>query len=111
MVHGIKFRSKDFEDGPEVDHMLYFLSAAIQFYDRENGVWLEMCGKRHHEIYADIAKEGYAEDCKANHKEGFMYIVDDESSPRFIDRETATELAKASGLPMIGSVLTSEDLW
>lgn len=30
---------------------------------------------------------------------------------RFVDRETATEIAKEIGIKMRGCVLTSEDLW
>lgn len=29
----------------------------------------------------------------------------------FINREEATEIAKDNDFPMIGSILTSEDLW
>ena len=106
----IKFTIID-QENPEEEHELVFLSAAIQFYDRENEVWLEMCGERHHQIIKKIHDQGYEEDYKAHHKDGFMYILDDEYSPRFMDRETATEIVKANDFNLIGSVLTSEDLW
>ena len=62
-----KFKVKEQRDGPEVEHEFIFLSAAIRFYDRENGVWLESCGRRHHEIIKDIHDQGYEADYKANH--------------------------------------------
>lgn len=107
----IRFKVKEMRDGPEVEHEIIFLCAAIRFYDRENGVWLESCGKRHHEIIKNIHDEGHTDDYKANHIDGFMYMIDDDPSPIFIDRETATELVKTADFKMIGSVLTSEDLW
>ena len=110
-MKAIKFKVKESIDGPEVEHELVFLSAAIRFYDRELGVWLESCGKRHHEIIKNIHDEGYEADYKANHTDGFMYMIDDDPSPLFMDRETATEIVKGANIPMIGSVLTSEDLW
>ena len=107
----VKIKVKEIKDGPEVEHKIVFLCAAIRFYDRENGVWVESCGRRHHEIIKDIHDEGYSDDYKANHIDGFMYMIDDDPSPIFINRDTATELAKLAGIPMIGCVLTSEDLW
>lgn len=107
----IKFKTKEQMDGPEVEHELVFLSAAIRFYNRELGMWLESCGKRHHEIIKDIYNQGYTADYKANHIDGFMYMIDNNPSPLFMDRETATEIVKAANIPMIGCVLTSEDLW
>ncbi len=107
----IKIKVKEMKDGPEVEHEIIFSCAAIRFYDRENGVWIEFYGRRHHEIIKDIHDKGYSDDYKSNHIDGFMYIIDDNPVPIFIDRDTATELAKSAGIPMIGCVLTSEDLW
>ncbi len=106
----IKFKVIN-QENPKEEHELMFLTAAIQFYDRENEVWLEMYGKRHHEIIKTIHNQGYEADYKANHKEGFMYILDDNYDVQFMDRETATKIAKDNGFNMIGCVLTSEDLW
>lgn len=112
MSKTITFKMREAKDGPEVEHTLTFLRAAIRFRDRELGVTLESCGRRHYEIIKDIHDEGYTEDYLAWHVDGFMYMIDDDPSPMFMDRDTATEVAKAAGIPMIASnCLTSEDLW
>ena len=41
-----------------------------------------------------------------------MYMIDGDGSPRFMDRETATEIAQKSGFPLRNpKALTTIDLW
>lgn len=49
---------------------------------------------------------------KKNHTDGFLCRVEGKNEIiTFISRENATAIAKRANYPMIGSVLTSEDLW
>lgn len=58
---------------------------------------------RHHHILHALPKEIPRDRLI----EGFLL----DSLGGFLDREEATRYAKANGIKMIGSVLTSEDLW
>ena len=88
--------------------MEHFKCAAI-IYKTGNNVWTERIGRRHHEIIKAIHDAGEIEQYKKTHVDGF--IVGEDWTAYFVDRETATEMAKAWGIKMRGSVLTSEDLW
>ena len=88
--------------------MRHFKCAAIR-YNAGEDIWTERRGKRHHEIIKAIHDAGETEQYKKSHMDGFIigeYWIDE-----FVDRETATKIAKALGIKMRGCVLTSEDLW
>lgn len=75
-----------------------------------NGITFE--GRRHHEIIADMVKKGFTPDFIRDFEQGF--IVTHEDYPfdgYFITRDEATEIAQKNKFSMIGSILTSEDLW
>ena len=88
--------------------MRYFKCAAIR-YKTSGDIWTERRGKRHHEIIKAIHDAGETEQYKKCHVDGF--IIGEDWTEEFVDRETATEIAKAWGIKMRGCVLTSEDLW
>lgn len=98
---------------PGTDLIIY--CAAIRFHDGDG--WVEMFGWRHHEIIRNIAAAGLSAQYKKWHEDGFMighlqYIRGTSKGwPVFFTREEATKLANAYHIPMIGSELTSEDLW
>lgn len=84
-----------------------FICSAIEYLN-ENGTLCTEYGKRHHEIYQqmkdkDIPKPSYK-------VEGFMVDFGFQNAI-FVNREEATKIAQNWNIPMIGSVLTSEDLW
>ena len=85
-----------------------FKCAAIR-YELPDGTWVERHGRRHHEILKVIKDAGDIEFYKRKHEHGF--IIGFPWSARFVSTEEATEIAKERGIPMIGGVLTSEDLW
>lgn len=68
-----------------------------------------VAGKRHHEILAKLAETGHTAEYKKWHQDGFI-VINDNFNLRFRTREECTEWAKAHNIPMIGSVLTSEDV-
>jgi len=39
------------------------------------------------------------------------FVIDDGNKTEFVNRNEATEIAKFWKMPIIGSILTSEDLW
>ena len=80
-----------------------FTEAAIKF--KIDDEWVIYTGERHHVIILKIARDGLTQEYKATHIDGFIY------NNEFIDRETATKIAKEKGIPMVSSILTSEDLW
>jgi len=85
-----------------------FISAAL--YDPETDA--RFTGKRHHEIISRLADKGYPSKIIRRCEQGFIVKhCDRYHDEYFITRENATELAKDNDYPMIGSVLTSEDLW
>lgn len=85
-----------------------FKCAAIG-YELPNGRWAERYGKRHHEILKAIRDAGEIDYYKKKHIHGF--IIGLPWTARFVSTEEATEIAEERGIPMIGGVLTSEDLW
>lgn len=93
--------------------MITFLQSAIRFYVKSSDIYSTMLGERHYNIIQDIKNLGLTEDYKASHIDGFLCKVTTkkDSIITFISRENATEIAKRANYPMIGSVLTSEDLW
>lgn len=94
------------------EHELVFLSAAIRFRDLDNDVILEQCGQRFVDIIREIRDAGYTQDYRTWHEQGFMYMIDGDGSPRFMDRETATEIAQKTGFPLRNpKALTTIDLW
>lgn len=66
-------------------------------------------GKRHHEIFAQLKERGYSKEEIAHSRQGFL--IGEDGTVKFISRDKATEIVKAYQYPMIGAVLTSEDLW
>ena len=85
-----------------------FESAAL--YDPDTCAYFE--GYRHHEIIRRLQEEGYPSHVVKRCKQGFMVHHEDFlHNSYFITREEATEIAKDNDYPMIGSILTSEDLW
>lgn len=86
-----------------------FICAAIRF--KYKNTWLEFYGIRHNDILKSIAEKGYTKYYKKNHIDGFMYTYENNEKRYFMDRNTATQVAKENNFSMIGSVLTSEDLW
>lgn len=97
--------------GMKEQHTFHFVTSAICFWDSTHNKWINKTGRRHHEIIKNIHDEGYSNDYKKNHIDGFMYFLDNDYTLRFMDRNTATQIAKIAGFKMIGCVLTSEDLW
>ncbi len=84
-----------------------FMCAAIEYLDQDNILRTEY-GRRHHEIYQQMKEKGIP---KPLYKvEGFMVDLG-LTNAVFINRDHATTIAKKWNMPMIGSVLTSEDLW
>lgn len=90
-----------------------FLQAAITVYIKETGMQQLFLGDRHCDILQKIADAGFTEDYKQCHEDGFLckIILPKDETILFINRKNATEIAKRANYPMIGSVLTSEDLW
>lgn len=88
-----------------------FLASAI-YFQSDNGP-IVMQGERHCDIIKDIADLGLTKEYKAAHTDGFWCNVHcmNHDTNLFISRENATQIAKRANYPMIGSVLTSEDLW
>ena len=84
-----------------------FMCAAIEYLD-ENGILHTEYGKRHHEIYQQMKNKKIPK--PAYKVEGFMV---DFGFPNavFVNRDEATKIAQKWKIPMIGSALTSEDLW
>ena len=68
-------------------------------------------GHRHHEIIKAMQEEGYPSHIVKRCVQGFMIRHCDDKNDYFISRDIATEIAKDNDFPMIGNVLTSEDLW
>ena len=68
-------------------------------------------GRRHHEIIKAMQEEGYPSHIIKRCIQGFMVQHCDYRDIYFMNREEATEIAKDNDFPMIGSILTSEDLW
>lgn len=68
-------------------------------------------GCRHHEIIQAMQEEGYPSHIVKRCVQGFMIKHCDDKEEYFVSREIATEIAKDNNYPIIGSVLTSEDLW
>lgn len=69
-------------------------------------------GVRHHEIFKYLKEkndEFLTTERIRNMRQGFL--VEEDGVIKFITREEATEIAKNNNFPMIGSILTSEDLW
>lgn len=92
------------------DNNVYlFFDSAIRYYNLETKDWHIAFGKRHSDIIRKLADAGLTESYKTGHIDGFLCIIN--GYIQFIDRGTATNIAKAANYPMIGSVLTSEDLW
>lgn len=85
-----------------------FKAAAIR-YKNKDGLISERHGKRHHEIIRAIHNDGEIEYYKQWHEDGFIF--GESLTARFINREEATKIARDMKIPMIGCVLTSEDLW
>lgn len=78
--------------------------ACVALFDPVTGITYSMPRpKRHHHILHALPIE-IPHDRLV---QGFML----DGIGGFIDREEATRYAKANGIKMIGSVLTSEDLW
>ena len=78
-----------------------------QPYNIETGIVL--CGWRHPCIFAQCVKLPKFKEHNDNTEQGFLTTKN-----RFLTREEALELVKSNGQlkhPMIGGVLTSEDLW
>lgn len=88
--------------------MVKFMKSAILYKD-SNGHTKIRVGKRHHEIIKQIHDEGNTKSYFKYHVDGF--ILSSRYGSMFVDREEATELAESMNIPMIGCVLTSEDLW
>ena len=88
-----------------------FLASAIYFKSDKGPI--TMHGERHYDILQEIADLGLTKDYKAGHTDGFLCKVHcmNHDITMFISRENATQIAKRANYPMIGSVLTSEDLW
>ena len=84
-----------------------FESAAL--YDPGTCTCFE--GYRHHEIIRRLQEEGYPSYVVKRCKQGFLVRHSNFHNSYFISREEATEIAKDNNYPMIGSILTSEDLW
>ena len=84
-----------------------FISSAL--YDPITDGKFEGC--RHHEIIKAMQEEGYPPHIVKRCIQGFMVQHCDYRDIYFINREEATEIAKDNDFPMIGSILTSEDLW
>ena len=95
-------------DGPRT---ITFLAAAIQFNTADCEVLMK--GERHCHIIQEIAEAGLTNDYKQSHIDGFLCRVNvrNHETTTFISRENATLIAKRANYPMIGSILTSEDLW
>ena len=92
--------------------MLKFIEAAIRIQDLETNSYLDICGKRHHEIIKRIHDIGYGDAYKKYHVDGFMVLDDETGSLAFVDREEATSIAEEQNIKMISpDALTSEDLW
>lgn len=88
-----------------------FLASAIYFKSDKGPMIMQ--GERHCDIIQEIANLGLTKDYKAGHTDGFWCNVHcmNHDTTMFINRENATQIAKRANYPMIGSVLTSEDLW
>jgi hypothetical protein len=67
-------------------------------------------GRRHHEIIKAMQEEGYPSHIVKRCIQGFIVKHSDYKEEYFISRDEATEIAKDNDYPMIGSILTSEDL-
>jgi hypothetical protein len=95
------------------DRTITFIDSAILFYVSEDESYHMKTGKRHSDIIKTIANLGLTEDYKNNHIDGFFCRISqgNESTLTFISREQSTIIAKKNNYPMIGSILTSEDLW
>lgn len=91
------------------EHKLSFLCSAIRFMEPIHKVVLDRYGKRHHHILESIRAEGYTDAYKKSHLDGFMVKIDNHIL--FFERNLATTLAERLGIEIIGSALTSEDLW
>lgn len=96
--------------------IITFLDSAIMFYNSKEEVYQVETGKRHCDIIKKIAEKGLTKDYKKNHTDGFFCKVvwkDNKHHPiqHFISREQSTRIAKENNYSMIGSILTSEDLW
>ena len=89
---------------------VHFLAAAVRAFNSATGERLEVYGERHHELFSRLRVAGVPRLDIQGSEQGFLVSVDD-GLPRFYNRQEATELAKKIGISMIGSVLTSEDLW
>ena len=89
-------------------HDYPFVAAAIKF--ESGGHTLVITGKRHHEILKKIKEIGLTGDYKKHYEDGFIYRTTT-GLHVFKERDECTEIAKRLNIEMIGSVLTSEDLW
>lgn len=104
---GLKYRAEWLPSyDPDVE-LPIFTCAAIMYNDGE-GIQI-MMGSRHHLIRGAIKERNQLEEYKNWHRDGFMIRHKDITF--FADTNHATEIAKSFNIPMIGSVLTSEDLF
>ena len=81
-----------------------FISAAIKIKGD-----MVFTGARHHMIFEKIMESGFWNEYLMWNEQGF--VIDDGNKKEFVNRNEATEIAKFWKMPMIGSILTSEDLW
>lgn len=87
-----------------------FLAAAVRAFNSTTGERLEVYGERHHEIFHKLRAAGVPRLDIMGSEQGFLVSVDN-GLPCFYDRKEATEIAKKIGISIIGTELTSEDLW
>lgn len=110
MCENSKFHNVQMQDGKRT---ITFLAAAITFTIQSTNTEMLLYGNRHSDIIRQIANAGYTSDYKIKHIDGFVCRVATKkyNTITFINREQATQIAKKAKYPMIGSILTSEDLW
>lgn len=110
MCENSKFHNVQMQNGKRT---ITFLAAAITFTIQSTNTEMLLYGNRHSDIIQQIANAGYTSDYKIKHIDGFICRITTKKNSiiSFVDREQATKIAKKAKYPMIGSILTSEDLW
>ncbi len=85
---------------------IYIECAAIHFYGK---IYALERPNRHHNVIAFIGEETGWRLCQHDSKQGFLT-----NRGRFVDRKEAEVIARNCGQvtgELIGSILTSEDMW
>ena len=85
-----------------------FYASAVEIMDEGSNL-MTITGKHHADCIEKIKEKGFMHYYNSWHEDGFMVLV--EGCSVFLGRDEATELAKALGVELSGTMLTSEDLW